>query len=87
MPILCINRMLSCAGTNRLQTSMKGGGFSEAPGDFCFLLDANGNHAQEAPRMVKFKFTGRQKIMDGVGSGVLPSLCSIKIYCVPQSKF
>ncbi|KAG6781313.1 hypothetical protein POTOM_014207 [Populus tomentosa] len=30
---------------------------------FCFLFDANGNHAQEALRRVKFKFPGRQKII------------------------
>ncbi|KAL9386759.1 hypothetical protein Peur_019883 [Populus x canadensis] len=52
MPVLRINKMLSCAGANKLQTSMKD----------AFWKNPRGL-AQEALRRVKFKFPGRQKII------------------------
>ncbi|CAK7335988.1 unnamed protein product [Dovyalis caffra] len=54
--VLRINKMLSCAEADRLQT-----GICEAPTDLC--KDTNGNPAQEALRRAKFKFPGRQKII------------------------
>ncbi|CAN1220226.1 60S ribosomal protein L10, partial [Linum perenne] len=49
--VLRINKMLSCAGADRLQTGMRGA-FGKPQG-----------HAQEALRRAKFKFPGRQKII------------------------
>lgn len=73
IPVLRINKMLSCAGADRLQTGMRGA-FGKPQGTCArvsigqVLLsvrckDANGNHAQEALRRAKFKFRGRQKII------------------------
>lgn len=71
--VLRINKMLSCAGADRLQTGMRGA-FGKPQGTCArvrigqVLLsvrckDSNGNHAQEALRRAKFKFPGRQKII------------------------
>lgn len=71
--VLRINKMLSCAGADRLQTGMRGA-FGKPQGTCArvsigqVLLsvrckDSNGNNAQEALRRAKFKFPGRQKII------------------------
>ncbi|KAG5093726.1 hypothetical protein JHK84_049314 [Glycine max] len=71
--VLRINKMLSCAGADRLQTGMRGA-FGKPQGTCArvnigqVLLsvrckDANSHHAQEALRRAKFKFPGRQKII------------------------
>lgn len=68
--VLRINKMLSCAGADRLQTGMRGA-FGKPLGscarvDIGQVLmsvrskDGNGAHAQEALRRAKFKFPGRQ---------------------------
>lgn len=71
--VLRINKMLSCAGADRLQTGMRGA-FGK-PFGLCarvaigqILLsircrDAHGVVAEEALRRAKFKFPGRQKIV------------------------
>ncbi|KAI5321504.1 hypothetical protein L3X38_030575 [Prunus dulcis] len=69
-----INKMLSCAGADRLQTGMRGA-FGKPLGtcarvDIGQVLlsvrckDSNKNHAHEALRRAKFKFPGRQKIIE-----------------------
>ncbi|URE12243.1 Reticulon-like protein [Musa troglodytarum] len=71
--VLRINKMLSCAGADRLQTGMRGA-FGKPQGTCArvsigqVLLsvrckDSNSNNAQEALRRAKFKFPGRQKII------------------------
>ena len=71
--VLRINKMLSCAGADRLQTGMRGA-FGKPQGtcarvDIGQVLlsvrckDNNSQHAQEALRRAKFKFPGRQKII------------------------
>merc|ERR1712007_297079 len=71
--VLRINKMLSCAGADRLQTGMRGA-FGKPQGTCARVAigqvllsvrckDNNGNHAQEALRRAKFKFPGRQKII------------------------
>ncbi|XP_066325340.1 large ribosomal subunit protein uL16z-like [Miscanthus floridulus] len=71
--VLRINKMLSCAGADRLQTGMRGA-FGKPQGT-CARVDigqvllsmrckeSNANHAEEALRRAKFKFPGRQKII------------------------
>nr|PNR31114.1 hypothetical protein PHYPA_027431 [Physcomitrium patens] len=71
--VLRINKMLSCAGADRLQTGMRGA-FGKPLG-VCARVnigqvllsvrckDNNNIHAQEALRRAKFKFPGRQKII------------------------
>ncbi|KAM3228683.1 hypothetical protein ACQJBY_059973 [Aegilops geniculata] len=71
--VLRINKMLSCAGADRLQTGMRGA-FGKPTG-MCarvhigqLLLsvrcrDAHAAHAQEALRRAKFKFPGRQRVI------------------------
>ncbi|KAG0608232.1 hypothetical protein M758_8G089900 [Ceratodon purpureus] len=71
--VLRINKMLSCAGADRLQTGMRGA-FGKPQG-VCARVsigqvllsvrckDNNNIHAQEALRRAKFKFPGRQKII------------------------
>ena len=70
--VLRINKMLSCAGADRLQTGMRGA-FGKPLGK-CARVDIgtilmsirvapnNAKHAQEALRRAKFKFPGRQWI-------------------------
>ena len=71
--VLRINKMLSCAGADRLQTGMRGA-FGKALGTCARVAigqvllsvrckDNHGVHAQEALRRAKFKFPGRQKII------------------------
>ncbi|XP_073304239.1 large ribosomal subunit protein uL16-like [Primulina huaijiensis] len=71
--VLRINKMLSCAGADRLQTGMRGA-FGKPQGVCARVAigqvllsvrckDANSPHAQEALRRAKFKFPGRQKII------------------------
>ena len=72
--VLRINKMLSCAGADRLQTGMRGA-FGKPQGtcarvDIGQVLlsvrckDNNAAHASEALRRAKFKFPGRQKIIE-----------------------
>ncbi|XP_009617851.1 large ribosomal subunit protein uL16-like [Nicotiana tabacum] len=71
--VLRINKMLSCAGADRLQTGMRGA-FGKPQGVCARVAigqvllsvrckDGNSSHAQEALRRAKFKFPGRQKII------------------------
>ncbi|KAK4421129.1 60S ribosomal protein L10 [Sesamum alatum] len=71
--VLRINKMLSCAGADRLQTGMRGA-FGKPQGTCARVAigqvllsvrckDPNLHHAQEALRRAKFKFPGRQKII------------------------
>merc|ERR1712050_189100 len=71
--VLRINKMLSCAGADRLQTGMRGA-FGKAQGTVARvhigqpimsvrLREANEANAIEALRRSKFKFPGRQKIV------------------------
>ncbi|GFP80773.1 60S ribosomal protein l10 [Phtheirospermum japonicum] len=71
--VLRINKMLSCAGADRLQTGMRGA-FGKTQGVcarvaighvllFVHCKDGNSHHAQEALRRAKLKFHGRQKII------------------------
>merc|ERR1719376_1096864 len=68
-----INKMLSCAGADRLQTGMRGA-FGKAQGTVARvhigqpimsvrLREQNEANAIEALRRSKFKFPGRQKIV------------------------
>jgi len=71
--VLRINKMLSCAGADRLQTGMRGA-FGKPTG-LCARVnigqilmsvrckDASSPHVQEAFRRAKFKFPGRQKVV------------------------
>lgn len=71
--VLRINKMLSCAGADRLQTGMRGA-FGKPQG-LCARVDigqillsirCKDNHAtvaDEALRRAKFKFPGRQKVV------------------------
>lgn len=71
--VLRINKMLSCAGADRLQTGMRGA-FGKAQGTCARVAigqvlvsvrtkDSNEAAAHEALRRAKFKFAGRQKIV------------------------
>ncbi|KAH9616619.1 hypothetical protein KSS87_014742 [Heliosperma pusillum] len=71
--VLRINKMLSCAGADRLQTGMRGA-FGKPQGVCARVAigqvllsvrckDNNSLNAQEALRRAKFKFPGRQKII------------------------
>jgi len=71
--VLRINKMLSCAGADRLQTGMRGA-FGKAAGTCCRVAigqvlmsvrcrDQHAEVAQEALRRGKFKFPGRQKVV------------------------
>ncbi|KAL9312769.1 hypothetical protein ACSQ67_018221 [Phaseolus vulgaris] len=71
--VLRINKMLSCAGADRLQTGMRGA-FGKPQGTCARVAigqvllsvrckDSNSHNAQEALRRAKFKFPGRQKII------------------------
>jgi large subunit ribosomal protein L10e len=71
--VLRQNKMLSCAGADRLSSGMRGSygkpmemSARIAIGQCIFSIrtkDANGHHAIEALRRAKFKFPGRQKVM------------------------
>jgi large subunit ribosomal protein L10e len=71
--VLRINKMLSCAGADRLQTGMRGA-FGKPQGlcarvkigQILLSIRCKDNHvpvAEEALRRAKFKFAGRQKIV------------------------
>nr|XP_025855006.1 60S ribosomal protein L10-like [Vulpes vulpes] len=70
--VICINKMLSCAGADRLQTGMRGA-FGKSQGTVARVHIGqvimsirtklqNKEHVIEALRRAKFKFPGRQKI-------------------------
>merc|ERR1711976_1081325 len=72
IPRAPINKMLSCAGADRLQTGMRGA-FGKSYGTVARVSigqvlismrcrDAVGEHALEALRRAKYKIAGRQKI-------------------------
>ncbi|CAM9647833.1 unnamed protein product [Sphacelaria rigidula] len=71
--VLRINKMLSCAGADRLQTGMRhaygkpqGTTARVAIGQIIISIRSKDNHRQtavEALRRAKFKFPGRQKIL------------------------
>ncbi|XP_076824707.1 large ribosomal subunit protein uL16-like isoform X2 [Clavelina lepadiformis] len=72
--VVRINKMLSCAGADRLQTGMRGA-YGKPQGLVARVKigqpimsmrckDNNRAHAIEALRRAKFKFPGRQKIYD-----------------------
>ena len=72
--VLRINKMLSCAGADRLQTGMRGAfGKPRVPALGWTLArvllsvrckDSNTAHASEALHRAKFKFPGREKIIE-----------------------
>merc|ERR1712216_769896 len=77
--VLRINKMLSCAGADRLQTGMRGA-FGKALGTCARVeigqimmsirvKDVHSVTAQEALRLAKFKFAGRQKIVESTKWG------------------
>lgn len=80
--VLRINKMLSCAGADRLQTGMRGAfgkplGLAARVNIGQVLLsvrckDQHSVVAQEALRRAKFKFPGRQKIVCGTTWGFTP---------------
>ncbi|KAF3626482.1 60S ribosomal protein L10 [Capsicum annuum] len=71
--VLQINKVLSCAGTDRLQTGMREAFGKPQGACACVVIgqvllsvrckDGISNHAQEALRRAKFKFPGCQKII------------------------
>merc|ERR1719414_1845845 len=77
--VLRINKMLSCAGADRLQTGMRGA-YGKPQGltarvDIGQILisirtkPANLMHAKEALRRARYKFPGRQKLVQGTTWG------------------
>merc|ERR1719419_1509131 len=77
--VLRINKMLSCAGADRLQTGMRGA-YGKPQGltarvDIGQILisirtkRANIAHAKEALRRARYKFPGRQKLVQGTTWG------------------
>lgn len=80
--VLRINKMLSCAGADRLQTGMRGAfgkpiGLAARVqiGQVLLSIRCRDNHAsvaQEALRRAKFKFPGRQKIICSRNWGFTP---------------
>ncbi|XP_060171569.1 large ribosomal subunit protein uL16-like isoform X1 [Lycium barbarum] len=80
--VLRINKMLSCAGADRLQTGMRGA-FGKPLGTSARISigqvllsvrcrDSSSHHAQEALRRAKFKFPGRQRIIVSSKWGFTP---------------
>ena len=71
--VIRINKMLSCAGADRLQTGMRGawgkpiGRVGRVTiGQILFSIrvkDSNKHHAMESLRRAKFKFPGRQEVV------------------------
>lgn len=71
--VLRINKMLSCAGADRLQTGMRGAwgkpyGTAARVNIGQIILsirckDSNRDHIMEALRRARYKFPGRQKII------------------------
>jgi len=80
--VLRINKMLSCAGADRLQTGMRGA-FGK-PYGLCARVsigqilmsvrcrDTHAATAEEALRRAKFKFPGRQKVVASRNWGFTP---------------
>merc|ERR1719197_816829 len=77
--VLRINKMLSCAGADRLQTGMRGA-YGKPQGltarvDIGQILISvrtkpqNLMHAKEALRRARYKFPGRQKLVEGTTWG------------------
>jgi len=77
--VLRINKMLSCAGADRLQTGMRGA-YGKPQGltarvDIGQILisirtkESNIAHAKEALRRARYKFPGRQKLVQGTTWG------------------
>lgn len=77
--VLRINKMLSCAGADRLQTGMRGA-YGKPQGltarvDIGQILISvrtktqNLGHAKEALRRARYKFPGRQKLVEGTTWG------------------
>jgi len=73
--VLRINKMLSCAGADRLQTGMRGA-YGKPQGTVArvdigqILISVrckaqNLGHAKEALRRARYKFPGRQKLVEG----------------------
>ncbi|KAL0307921.1 UNVERIFIED_CONTAM: 60S ribosomal protein L10 [Sesamum angustifolium] len=92
--VLRINKMLSCAGADRLQTGMRGA-FGKPQGTCARVAigqvllsvrckDGNSHHAQEALRRAKFKFPGRQRSLSA-GSGVSQNSAAV-ITCSGNQK-
>jgi large subunit ribosomal protein L10e len=82
--VLRINKMLSCAGADRLQTGMRGA-FGKpfgvcarvAIGQILMSIRCRDNHkavAEEALRRAKYKFPGRQKVVASRNWGFTPHL-------------
>ena len=80
--VLRINKMLSCAGADRLQTGMRGA-FGKPQGvcarvqigQILLSIRCRDNHANvaaEALRRAKFKFPGRQKVVASRNWGFTP---------------
>jgi len=80
--VLRINKMLSCAGADRLQTGMRGA-FGKPQGvcarvqigQILLSIRCKDNHATvaaEALRRAKFKFPGRQKVVASRNWGFTP---------------
>jgi large subunit ribosomal protein L10e len=80
--VLRINKMLSCAGADRLQTGMRGA-FGKPQGvcarvqigQILLSIRCRDNHAAvaaEALRRAKFKFPGRQKVVASRNWGFTP---------------
>ena len=74
--VIRINKMLSCAGADRLQTGMRGA-FGKPQGTVARVHIGqvimsirtklqNKEHVIEALRRAKFKFPGRQKVGSGI---------------------
>ncbi|KAG5380288.1 hypothetical protein IGI04_028130 [Brassica rapa subsp. trilocularis] len=87
--VLRINKMLSCAGADRLQTGMRGA-FGKALGTCARVAigqvllsvrckDNHGAHAQEALRRAKFKFPGRQKIIVSASAAAAASMKTVVV--------
>uniref|UniRef100_A0A3N7EXB4 Uncharacterized protein n=1 Tax=Populus trichocarpa TaxID=3694 RepID=A0A3N7EXB4_POPTR len=94
MPVLRINKMLSCAGANRLQTSMKDA-FWKSPGR---LVQSGRSAFSSMPMETMHKrlseglnlnsLAGRRFSESEVGFyQVCAQLSYICMFCVPQSKF
>merc|ERR1712188_341612 len=82
--VLRINKMLSCAGADRLQTGMRGA-FGKSYGTVARVRigqilasircrDPVGKHALEALRRAKYKIAGRQKIFSSLKWGFTKDL-------------
>ncbi len=79
--VLRINKMLTCAGADRLQTGMRGA--YGKPNGLCARVligskimsirtkESNKHHAYEALRRCKYKFPGRQNVVDSSNWGMI----------------